>query len=127
MENDVRFEKIRRLGGTRYQAFLDDGYREYCMEMSLLNTPYLLQKVIRDADGVQLFFIDILVYDFSDTRTVHQRQVCFQPECQFNDHGDDETLGFRVTLMDRDTLTPQKIEEFFSSLYTVYHCVPYGE
>ena len=117
MDLDTRFEHIRDIGGARYQAFLDAGYREFYMGMSPWSTPYLLQKAIRNSDGIRLFFIDILVYDFSHVRTTDMQQISFQPECQFNDHVSATTPCFRVILNDADTRTPEDIETFFSHIY----------
>lgn len=124
--NGGQFTRIRTVGGARYQAFLDSGYRECYTTQSLWGTPYLLQKAIRDAAGVRLFFVDVLVYDFADFPYGREQAVGYQFEAHFTTHHS-QGPGFRVTLMDDDSLTPGGIETFFQRIYVAMECSPSGE
>lgn len=82
--------RVRHLGGTRYQAWLDAGYREYYQESYrvLHSTPYLLQKAFYDDAGTRLFFISVGVYDWSDYPQRESDAIAYQPDVQFNSHYD---------------------------------------
>lgn len=124
MRIDTRFDVIRELGSKRYQSFLDAGYTEYYSGEFLRSTPYLLQKAIKNTEGLILFFVDVFVYDFSNIRSARPSLVGYQPEANFQNHlGNIPT--FTVTLID-DEMTPAEIEAFFQRIYATMECEPYG-
>ena len=126
MENDPRLSTIRHRGGMRYKAFLDAGYQEWYSAGALLrNTPYLLQKAIRDEQGLRLFFIDIFVYDLTEYQLERDEKIGYQTEANFNTHSKDMP-SFNVTMVDDITLTPESIEAFFKRIYVTMKCEPYG-
>ena len=118
--SDERFERIRSLGGERYRAFLDAGYREYWQGggFNWHITPYLLQKRI-DSGRDKLFFIDVWVYE---PREGVRPVVGWQPEAQFYLANDGDT--FNVTLL-ADEPTPNGLLIFFRAIYFRMECRPY--
>lgn len=125
MTEDERFEWVRRRGGEKYAAWLAAGYRE-CYQGQALGrmTNFLLQKRIRDARGVTLYFINVWAYDNHRWPDWNGDPVSFEAECHFNTHiGQSPT--FNVALHHPET--PEQTEAFFLKMYHAMGCEPYGD
>jgi hypothetical protein len=121
-------DPIRKLGCATYQAFLDAGYREWHLGgSSLHSTPYLLQKCIRGEDGTKLYFIDVLVYDWTEFQDRSVTDIGWQPEAHFNTQSETKQ-PFQVVMLtnNNDTANPVAIETFFQRIYDAMACDPYG-
>lgn len=130
MECDYRFKYIRALGGEKYQQFLDAGYKEFYVNTNIQDTPYLLQKCIRNGNRVKLYFIDIIVHDLLKHSRIGTL-VTYQAEVYLKFQKSEASPGprdIRVLIHDDDeTLNPEVIEAFCQRLYTEMGCVPCDE
>ena len=99
-----------------WQAYIKAGYKQWESESvaKLKLTPYFLQKrIMKNKDT--LFFITVYVY-------VHDDNIGFQPEVQFNTHGGQHPC-FEVIYNYKGN--PAEVEIFFRSIYRQMHCEPY--
>ena len=100
-----------------WQKYIAAGFKTWQSESTakLKGTPYFLQKRIYRRKTT-LFFITVYVYDFKG-------HIGYQPETQFNSHGDQHPT-FDVTYLAGGD-SPATVERFFRKMYIVMGCEPY--
>lgn len=122
---NIMFERIRELGGSFYQAYLDAGYREWTSSFwaESKKTPYFMNKWIYGEDGIKLFGIHITWHDWTPYGDRCPQKVSAEYDVQLNT-SDGKT--FNAVLLSGD-YSPKDVEDFFMKMFTNMGCVPYGD
>lgn len=123
-ETDTRMETMidaETLSTAGYREFIEAGLRskgDGCHA--------LWQKKIEDEEGVRYF---VNVYEWRLGRVIpafHGKSASFQPEVQFkHPAADGDEQMFNVTLLGRDGLTVEEMEEFFDRQWRTNGCSHY--
>ena len=95
--------------------FLEKGYSKY-KTCSIKNSDSLLQKVIKDEQGVK-YYINVYVYEWSKKPWFNEKidgEIGFQPEVQFRSAKYDT---MNITLLVDDMTDVEEIEETFENMW----------